>query len=321
MSKTLVIALGGNAILQPKQKGTYVEQLANVENSCVQIAQLVSRGYRLVLTHGNGPQVGNILAQNIMAQDKIPPMPLSVCGAMSQGFIGYMLQQSLRNQLEKVGYPRPVVTVLTQVRVAPEDPAFVNPTKPIGAFFSREEAARFMQEGTEKWVEDSGRGWRKVVASPKPVAIVEIDVIRKLVDNGCIVVALGGGGIPVVRKADGALGGTDAVIDKDVAAGVLAREINADMLMILTDVEKVAINYGTPQQQNLDQLTVAQANQFLDEGQFGSGSMAPKVRAAADFVEKGGRAAVIASLNQVLPALEGAAGTRVVMSSTISSVA
>lgn len=312
MGKTIVVALGGNAILQPKQKGTFEEQLANVEVSCNHIAELVAAGHRVVVTHGNGPQVGNILAQNAAASTHIPAMPLAVCGAESQGMIGYMIQQSLRNKLLAKGISKEVVTVLTQVRVERNDPAFQNPTKPIGAFFSEEEARRFMAERGETWVEDSGRGWRKVVASPVPVDIVEIETIRRLLESGTIVIASGGGGIPVVLDADGKLVGTDAVIDKDLAGSLLAKKLGADMLMILTDVSKVAINFGKPDQKDLDCITISEGRKMLAEGQFGSGSMAPKVRAAINFAAAGGEA-VIASLNEAGRALEGKAGTRIIL--------
>lgn len=307
--KTVVVALGGNAILQPKQKGTIEEQRANVEMSAKSIVKLVQEGYRVVISHGNGPQVGNILLQNAAARDQVPAMPLDVCGAESQGLIGYMIQQSLYNELKRLGIDKKVVTLLTQVVVSKDDPAFQNPTKPVGAFYTKEEAEAGMAKG-ENWIEDSGRGWRKVVPSPKPQEIVELDLIKTLVDAGAIVIASGGGGIPVVREGD-RLVGVEAVIDKDLASSLLAKELGADILTIATDVTHVAINYGKPDQQNLERLTVAEAKKYLEEGQFGKGSMGPKVQAAINFVEAGGEA-IIGSLANLKEAVKGESGTRIV---------
>ncbi|HHW06025.1 MAG TPA: carbamate kinase [Clostridia bacterium] len=308
--KTVVVALGGNAILQPKQKGTVEEQMANVSYSAQQIVKLIQAGYRVVVSHGNGPQVGNILLQNAAARDQVPAMPLDVCGAESQGLIGYMIQQCVYNELKKAGLDKQVVTVLTQVVVDRQDPAFENPTKPVGPFYSREEAEKNMKEKGETWIEDSGRGWRKVVPSPRPKEIVEIGTIRTLVDNGVIVIASGGGGIPVV-KDDDRLAGVEAVIDKDLASSLLARELGADVLVIATDVTNVAINYGKPDQKNLERLTVAEAKNYLAAGQFGKGSMGPKVEAAINFVEAGGEA-VITSLSHLEAGVKGEKGTRIV---------
>jgi len=308
--KTVVVALGGNAILQPKQKGTYEEQRANVSYSAQQIVKLIQAGYRVVVSHGNGPQVGNILLQNAAARDQVPAMPLDVCGAESQGLIGYMIQQCLYNELEKAGLHKQVATVLTQVVVDRQDPAFQNPTKPVGPFYSREEAEKAMREKGETWIEDSGRGWRKVVPSPKPKEIVEIGVIRTLVENGIIVIASGGGGIPVVKDEHG-LTGVEAVIDKDLASSLLARELGADVLVIATDVTHVAINYGKPDQKDLECLTIEEAKAYLAAGQFGKGSMGPKVEAAVNFVEAGGEA-VITSLSYLEAGVKGEKGTRIV---------
>lgn len=307
--KTVVVALGGNAILQPKQKGTIEEQRANVEMSAKNIVKLVQEGYRVVISHGNGPQVGNILLQNAAARDQVPAMPLDVCGAESQGLIGYMIQQCLYNELKRLGIDKKVVTLLTQVVVSKDDPAFQNPTKPVGAFYTKEEAEAGMARG-EHWIEDSGRGWRKVVPSPKPKEIVELDLIKILVDAGAIVIASGGGGIPVVREGD-RLVGVEAVIDKDLASSLLAKELGADILTIATDVTHVAINYGKPDQQNLERLTVAEAKKYLEEGQFGKGSMGPKVQAAINFVEAGGEA-IIGSLANLKECVKGESGTRIV---------
>ncbi|WP_423055295.1 carbamate kinase [Zhaonella formicivorans] len=307
--KTVVVALGGNAILQPKQKGTIEEQRANVEVSAQNIVKLVQEGFRVVVAHGNGPQVGNILLQNAAAREHVPAMPLDVCGAESQGLIGYMIQQSIYNELKKLGIDKKVVTLLTQVVVSKEDPAFQNPSKPVGAFYTKEEAEKGMAKG-ESWIEDSGRGWRKVVPSPKPQEIVELDLIKTLVDAGAIVIASGGGGIPVVKEGD-KLVGVEAVIDKDLASSLMAKQLGADILTIATDVPYVAINYGKPDQKNLERLTVDEAKKYLEEGQFGKGSMGPKVQAAISFVENGGEA-IIGALADLREAVKGERGTRIV---------
>lgn len=308
--KTVVVALGGNAILQPKQKGTIEEQMANVSYSAQQIVKLIQAGYRVVVAHGNGPQVGNILLQNAAARDQVPAMPLDVCGAESQGLIGYMIQQCIGNELQKAGLDKQVVTLLTQVVVDRDDPAFRNPTKPVGAFYSQEEAEKNMREKGETWIEDSGRGWRKVVPSPMPKEIKEIETIRTLVENGVVVIAAGGGGIPVEKKGE-LLAGVEAVIDKDLASSLLAKQLGADILVIATDVSHVAINWGTPDQKNLERLTVDEAKRYLEEGQFGKGSMGPKVQAALSFVEGGGEA-LITSLANLEAGVKGESGTRIV---------
>lgn len=308
--KTVVVALGGNAILQPKQKGTIEEQMANVSYSAQQIVKLIQAGYRVVVAHGNGPQVGNILLQNAAARDQVPAMPLDVCGAESQGLIGYMIQQCIGNELQKAGLDKQVVTLLTQVVVDRDDPAFRNPTKPVGAFYSHEEAEKNMREKGETWIEDSGRGWRKVVPSPMPKEIKEIETIRTLVENGVVVIAAGGGGIPVEKKGE-LLAGVEAVIDKDLASSLLAKQLGADILVIATDVSHVAINWGTPDQKNLERLTVDEAKRYLEEGQFGKGSMGPKVQAALSFVEGGGEA-LITSLANLEAGVKGESGTRIV---------
>lgn len=272
---------------------------------------MVKQGYRVVITHGNGPQVGNILIQNLHSQDLVPAMPLDVCGAKSQGLIGYMIQQSLHNELAKEGVNVPVVTVLTQVIVDENDPAFKNPTKPIGPFYTEEEARRFASQRGETWKEDSGRGWRKVVPSPLPVEIFEKSAIGTLIREGAVVIAAGGGGIPVIQKGN-TLHGIEAVIDKDLASSKLARDINADILMILTDVERVAINYRTPSEAYLTAITVDEAKKYMDEGQFGAGSMGPKVQAAIDFASCG-KTSIIASLTRSLDALEGKTGTTITL--------
>lgn len=305
MKKRVVVALGGNAILQPKQAGTAALQFENVLNTCRQLSHLINEGYQLVITHGNGPQVGNILLQNEAAKDKIPPMPLDICGAQTQGFIGYMIQQVMKNLLPQ----QAVGTILTQVLVDRTDSAFANPTKPIGPFYGQEEAAALSAEKGYTMVEDSGRGWRRVVPSPDPKAIIEKDLILALLAENAIVIAAGGGGIPVVQDGQGQLQGIEAVIDKDLAGARLAGDVGADILLILTDVEGVAINWGTPQQKFLGRLSPSEARELAAQGQFRAGSMGPKVEAALRFVEQGGEMSVIASLKQATAALAGAAGT------------
>lgn len=307
--KTVVVALGGNALLQQNQRGTIVEQRAAVQNSVKQIVHLIQAGYRVVLTHGNGPQVGNILLQNEIASEKIPPMPLDVCGSESQGMLGYLIQQSLKNELQAVGIKTPVATILTQVIVDINDPAFKNPTKPVGSFYTKEVAEKNMKEKGENWIEDSGRGWRKVVPSPKPQEIAEIDTIETLVKNNVITVAGGGGGIPVIKE-DNRLVGVEAVIDKDLASSLLARALKADILAIITDVPYVSINYGKYNQQDLQSISLDEAKKYLGQGYFGKGSMEPKVRAAIEFVEIEGGEAVITSLENLEAGIKGLTGTR-----------
>ncbi len=311
--ETLVVALGGNAIQQSGDKGTAAEQLANIVSAMTSVAELADRGYRVVLTHGNGPQVGTILLQQAAAEatEGIPSMPMDVAGAMTQGGIGYMMQQCLQNELRKRGRPWPVATVVTQVVVDKDDPAFANPTKPIGPFYTADKADDLRAEGYTV-VEDSGRGYRRVVPSPQPAALAEIYAIRTLVNAGALVICSGGGGIPVVRDADGLLHGVEAVIDKDLGASLLAQRLDADRLLILTNVERVAINFRKPDQRDLDTVTIKQMKQYIAEGHFAAGSMGPKVQAALAFVESGGQEAIITHLHSALPALEGKTGTHVV---------
>jgi len=310
--KLVVVALGGNAILQPGQRGTFEEQMKNVHTTCEQLAAMVESGkYKIVVTHGNGPQVGNILLQNEVGKEVAAPMPLYVCGAESQGLIGYMIQQNLTNLFAAKGRPDiPVATLVTQVVVDKADPAFVNPTKPVGPFYSAEEAARLKKEKGYDVKEDAGRGWRRVVPSPDPVEIFEKVAIRQLVDARTIVIASGGGGIPVVRE-NGGLKGVDAVIDKDLAGERLAADVKASIFMILTDVAQVKLHYKTPQEKSLTRMTVAEAKKYAAEGHFAKGSMEPKVRAAIRFVESGGEQAIITSLDRATDALEGKAGTAI----------
>lgn len=308
--KTIVIALGGNAILQPGQRGTAQEQFRNVDETAKQIAQLVKAGYQVVVTHGNGPQVGTLLIQHEAGSSQVPALPLDVCGAQSQGQIGYMLQQCLSRRLLELNIHKPVASVVTQMVVNHDDPAFAKPTKPVGPFYAEEAARRRMAEKGETWIEDAGRGWRKVVPSPDPVGIVEREVILTLVRSDVVVIANGGGGIPVIRK-DGHYVGVEAVIDKDLGAQKLAMDVGAHILLILTDVSKVALNYKTPDQVDLDAISLAEVSKWQREGHFKEGSMGPKVEACKRFIEAGGRMAVITSLDKALDALQGKAGTRI----------
>jgi len=310
-AKTIVIALGGNAILQPGQNGTVDEQMENVDSTAEQVAELIAQGHRVVITHGNGPQVGALLIQQEAGRDRVPPMPLDVCGAESQGQIGYMLQQSIGKMLARRSIPRPVATVITQMVVDPNDPAFANPTKPVGPFYSAYYAEQRMKETGEKWIEDAGRGWRRVVPSPDPIRIVEQDAILSLVRTGAIVIANGGGGIPVIEKG-GFYKGVEAVIDKDLGGECLARDVGADVLLILTDVAHVALHYKTPHQVDLHTVQLDDLIRYQQEGHFKAGSMGPKVEACRRFVERGGEAAIIAQLDKAVEAIHGNAGTRIV---------
>lgn len=306
----IVIALGGNALQEAGKPATAQAQLEVVERTSVYIADILEKGYQIVLAHGNGPQVGRLVIQNEYAEPVTPAMPFDVCGAMSQGMIGYHIQQGLSKVLRSRSNSTPVATVVTQVVVDAHDPKFQNPSKPIGPFYTEEEAAAIAAQKGYVMKEDAGRGWRRVVASPMPVEIVELDAVRCLVDNGFIVVTVGGGGIPVVRNAQGNLEGVAAVIDKDLASERLAEDLDVDALVILTAVEKVSINFKKPDQKDLDTLSVAEAKRYIAEGHFAPGSMLPKIEAAVKFVEsKPGRRAIITSLDKAALALEGKAGT------------
>lgn len=312
MPEKIVIALGGNALQSGKSEATAEAQLEVVKQTCEYIADISLKGYEMGLVHGNGPQVGRILLASETAKDVTPAMPFDVCGAMSQGYIGYHLQQGMRLALEKRGKKTPVLTVVTQMVVDKNDPGFTNPTKPIGPFYSEEEAKALQTEKGYSMKEDAGRGWRRVVASPIPEEIVEIDAVKTLWDTS-IVISCGGGGIPVVKNDDGSLEGVAAVIDKDFAAELLAESVDADILMILTEVEKVAIHFNKPDQQDLSTLTVAEAEKHKADGQFAPGSMLPKVEAAMKFVKAfPEKKAIITSLDKAVEALEGKTGTVIV---------
>ena len=309
MAERLVIALGGNALQSGNAAPTAEAQLEVVRGTARQLAEVSARGYEMAIVHGNGPQVGRILLASETAKDVVPPMPFDVCGAMSQGYIGYHIQQALKYALAARNRNYPVVALTTQMIVDGNDPAFQNPTKPIGAFYTEEEARTLEREKDYAMREDAGRGWRRVVASPLPRKIVEIEAVRLLWDHA-IVITCGGGGVPVVEHPDGTLEGVAAVIDKDFAAELLAEEVNADALLILTEVEKVAIHFGKPDQQDLGRLSLAEAARYVEEGQFGVGSMLPKAQAAMKLVRANpDRKAIITSLDKCLDALDGKTGT------------
>ena len=308
--KRIVIALGGNALQEAGKPATAEAQLDVVVKTSEYIADIIDRGYEVVIAHGNGPQVGRLVLQNEYASAITPAMPFDVCGAMSQGMIGYHIQQGLSKVLRARGNNTPVATVVTQVVVDKDDPKFLNPSKPIGPFYKEDEAKKIADEKGYVMKEDAGRGWRRVVASPMPVEIVELEAVKCLVNGGIITVTVGGGGIPVVRNEKGELVGTAAVIDKDLASERLAEDMDADALVILTAVEKVSINYNKPDQIDLDALSVAEAKRYIGEGQFAPGSMLPKIEAALKFVEsKPGRKAIITSLDKAVEALNGKACT------------
>ena len=310
--KKLVIALGGNALQKAGKPATAQAQLEVVEKTSEYIADIVERGYEVIVAHGNGPQVGRIVIQNEVASASTPAMPFDVCGAMSQGMIGYHIQQGLSKVLRHRGINKNVVTVVTQVVVDKDDPKFKAPSKPIGPFYTEEEAKAIAAEKGYTMKEDAGRGWRRVVASPLPVEIVELDAVKTLNDAGFVVVTVGGGGIPVIRNDAGDLEGVAAVIDKDLASEKLARDMDADALVILTAVEKVSINFKKPDQKDLDRMSAAEAKQYIKEGHFAPGSMLPKIEAALNFVEsKPGRIAIITSLDKAVDAIEGRAGTTI----------
>jgi carbamate kinase len=302
MKKLAVVAFGGNALLRGDQKGTIDEQEANAYYASERLLELINRDYNLVVTHGNGPQVGNIILANAAGNQiyGLPDMPMDISVAYSQGFIGYMIEQQLRNVLRAHDLDRDIITIITQVLVDRDDPAFDNPTKPIGPFYSKEDADRHAAETKAVYKEDPrGRGWRKVVASPKPLVISNQKSIEKLCRDGQIIIAVGGGGIPTFFASENKLQGIDAVIDKDLASALLAGNINADKLFILTDVPKVCINYNTPQEKTIDRMNVKQAKQYIAEGHFAEGSMAPKVRAALHFVKHTGKDAIITSAERL----------------------
>lgn len=305
----IVIALGGNTIKKAKEKGTAEEQFKNVQDTCECIWELV-RDHEVVITHGNGPQVGNILIQQEASEPYVPGMPLDICVAESQGLIGYMIQQSLKNVCITHGVRKEIVTVISQVVVDENDPAFKNPTKPVGPFYTKERAEVLKKEGISI-TEDAGRGYRRVVPSPDPQKLLEADIIAALLEKGVVVISAGGGGIPVSSNN---LHGVEAVVDKDLASEILADAINAQYFIILTDVDKVALNYGTEAETPLDVITVKEAEQYLKEGHFASGSMEPKILSAIRFLQADGKKVIITSPQKVSKALKGKDGTEIVLS-------
>ncbi|TVM03226.1 MAG: carbamate kinase [Candidatus Brocadia sp. WS118] len=310
--KVIVIALGGNALIGTGQQGTIAEQFENVRKSLDGIVYCLKTGFEVVITHGNGPQVGNLLLMVEACRNQIPELSLGVCVADTEGAIGYMIQQSLTNRLRQEGIDRCVVTVLTQVIVDKDDNAFSNPTKPIGPFFTREEAGRFHREKGWHIAEDSHRGYRRVVASPNPLKIVEERAVKTLLKAGDIVIAAGGGGIPVIMKENGDLEGVDVVIDKDLASAVLARDIHAHCLVMLTGVEYAFLNFKQSNEQALHRLTVMETQKYFQEGHFPPGSMGPKIQAAMNFLDWDGERAIITSIDKVKEALDGRTGTMII---------
>lgn len=307
----LVIALGGNALIRPDEPGTLEEQRRHISQAMAQTAELVTSGFASVITHGNGPMVGHLLLQMECARALVPPMPLFMCDADSEGGLGYLIQQCLVNELHRRGKERGVVTVVTQVVVSSDDPAFIAPDKPIGPFYPAGEAESLRTERGWHLFEDAGRGWRRVVPSPRPLTIIEQDIISYLLQGGFIVIAAGGGGVPVIRLPNGDLIGVEAVIDKDRASAVLAREISADLLIFLTAVEYVYLDYLKPEQRPLTTLSCAEAQHYLQDGHFAPGSMAPKIESAVDFLSQGGQRVLITQPESLAEALQGRTGTNI----------
>ena len=309
--KVAVIAIGGNSLIKDKAHQTVADQYLAAKETCINVADLMEEGWNVIVTHGNGPQVGFILLRSEMAKSSLHEVPLDACGADSQGAIGYHIQQNLQNELQRRGVAKPVVTVVTQVVVDKDDPSFQEPTKPIGPFYTEAEARQ--AEAEKGWAvsEDAGRGWRRVVASPLPERIVELEAIRTLVSAGVSVIAVGGGGIPVVDN-DGQLAGVAAVIDKDRASALLANKLEATHFIISTAVEKVSVNFGQPDQRDIDEMTVAEAQEYMAQGHFAPGSMKPKIQSAIDFIEAGGQRVIITTPDRILDAVHGKTGTHLV---------
>ncbi|HVQ01031.1 MAG TPA: carbamate kinase [Candidatus Thermoplasmatota archaeon] len=309
MKKRAVIALGGNALIKKGQKGTIYEQFVNTRESCRSIVQMIQADWDVVITHGNGPQVGALVLQNQAAKDITPEMPLGICVAESEGLIGYMVQQCLSNALKRQKITKPVIALITQVIVDPNDKSLTHPSKPIGPYYKEDEALELLKQGAS--LTHLPRGWRMVVPSPDPIRIVEGEIIRKMLDDGIIVIASGGGGMPVIEKEGWGLDGLEAVVDKDLAAERLAEAVRAQLLLILTDVEKVYLKYNTPAQQPLDQVTVKELREYYMNGEFPEGSMGPKILAALRFLEYGGEKVIISNIEQGWEALQGKTGTHI----------
>jgi carbamate kinase len=307
-----LIAFGGNALLPEYQRGVQEEQMKNAEKAAQLMVHIVRKGYEVIIVHGNGPQVGNLLIQMEEAVTKVPPYSLDLCDAMTEGSMGFMLERAVTNELRRHSIDKEVITLVTQVLVDRNDPAFENPTKPVGPFYTKYRAQQLARE--KKWtvVEDAGRGYRKVVPSPKPIDVVPKWIIRDLVQAGRIVVAAGGGGIPVILSNRGLFEGVEAVIDKDYAASLIAREVKVDLFIILTGIEKVYLQFGKPDQQELPVLTVDEAQKYLEEGQFPPGSMGPKIQAAIDYIRAGGKEVLITKASHLKAALLKRSGTRII---------
>jgi carbamate kinase len=311
-TKLAVVAFGGNALLRAEDRGTQEEQIARAKQAARWLAEVVRHGYKLIVVHGNGPQVGNILVQNEEASTKIPPQTLDVCVAQTEGSMGFLLQQAIRNRLDSIGVSGDVATILTEVEVDPADTAFKRPTKPIGPFVTRYRAEALTRDLGWTMREDAGHGWRHVVASPRPLRILNLQTIVHMLDSAAVVIAAGGGGIPVARGRDGQWRGVEAVIDKDFASSLLASELHAEMYVVLTGVAKVSIDYEKPSEKALDRITVSEATRYLAEGQFPAGSMGPKIEAAIQFVNRGGKQVLITDVEHLRDALQGHDGTIVV---------
>ncbi|WP_258358580.1 carbamate kinase [Moorella sulfitireducens (nom. illeg.)] len=311
MSRLAVVAIGGNSLIKDKNHIGLMDQLETVKETCCNIAEIVEKGWNVAITHGNGPQVGFLIRRAELASRELPLIPLEFAVADTQGAIGYMIQQSLMNEFQRRGIKKQAVTLVTQVVVDKNDPAFQKPTKPIGSFMTKEEAERHAKEDGWTVVEDAGRGWRRVVPSPEPQRIVEKEAIKDLIAKGYIVVCIGGGGIPVIEKS-GKLEGIAAVIDKDYASSLLARQIEADALVISTGVNKVSINFGKPEQKELDKMTVAEAEAYMAAGHFPPGNMGPKIEAIIRYLKNGGKEGIITSPTEIVNAIEGKSGTRIV---------
>ncbi|MBM3284457.1 MAG: carbamate kinase [Candidatus Aminicenantes bacterium] len=310
--KVALIAFGGNALLPENQRGLQEEQMRNARHAATLMVHVVSKGYELIIVHGNGPQVGNLLIQMEEAITKIPPFSLEVCDAMTEGSMGFMLEKTIINELRTRSLDKEVATIVTQVLVDKEDAAFLNPTKPVGPFYSKYRAQMLAKEKKWTMIEDAGRGYRKVVPSPRPIDVVPKWIIRDLVRAGRIVIAAGGGGIPVVINGRGLFKGIEAVIDKDYVASLIAREVKVDLFIILTNIERVYLDLGTPDERPIDVMTVGQAREYLGQGQFPAGSMGPKIEAAIEYVEAGGEEVLITSARYLKAALIHRSGTRIV---------
>ena len=309
--KIALIAFGGNAILPETQRGLQTEQMNNAKKAASLMIHIIKKGYDLIIVHGNGPQVGNLLIQMEEAINKIPPFSLEVCDAMTEGSMGFMLEKAVINELRRNSLDKEVATLITQVVVDKDDPAFENPSKPIGPFYTKYRARMLAREKKWKMIEDSGRGYRKVVPSPRPIDIVPKRIIRDLIHSGKIVITSGGGGIPVIINTRGFFEGVEAVIDKDYAASLIAREANVELFIILTNVERVYLNYGSPDEKPIPVMTVDQAKKYLSQGQFPAGSMGPKIKAAIEYIESGGKEMLITSANQLKASLINRSGTRI----------